>query len=62
LIKPRRWYDSSDVDIAVSGCSKNILSIMAEIEWATKKESDVVDLDIHPLAHLLKNKGEKVYG
>jgi len=62
LITPHRWYPFSDVDVAVRGCSTHLLSIMKDIEEATGRSVDVVDLDRHPFPDLFLRKGIKIYG
>jgi len=62
LLQPHRWYPFSDVDVAVGGCSQHILSIMGELEEATEKEVDVIDLDNHPLPDWVRKRSTKVYG
>ena len=62
LLKPHRWYPFSDVDIALSGCSQHILSIMRELEESTGKPVDIIELDRHPFPEFFTRKGMKVYG
>lgn len=62
LVQPKSWYKFSDVDVAVSGCSEHILSIMKELEDATGKQVDVIDLESSPLSDLLIQTGIKIYG
>lgn len=62
LLNPKRWCLSSDVDVALSGCSSYISQIMAELEEVTKKDVDIIDLDRHLYPQMVKGRGEKVYG
>ena len=62
LLQPHRWYPFSDVDIAVGGCSQHILSIMGDLEDATEKEVDVIDLDHHYSPDWVRRRSLKVYG
>ena len=62
LLLPNRWYPFSDIDVALSGCSEHLLTIMKELEEATGKRVDVIDLDRHPFPQLFKRKGVRVYG
>ena len=62
LLQPHRWYTFSDVDVAVSGCSQHIFSIMGELEETTEKEVDVIDLDNHPSPDWVRKRSAKVYG
>ncbi len=62
LLTEYRWHQFSDVDVAVSGCSKPVLDIMKELEEATGKMVDVIDLDNHPFPESFKRKGLKIYG
>ena len=62
LLQPRLWYALSDVDVAVSGCLQHFFSIMAELEEATDKDVDVIELDRHPAAGYLRKKGMRIYG
>ena len=62
LLQPRRWYPFSDIDVAVSGCSRYLLAIMKELEEATGKEVDVINLDMHLSPGLFVKRGMKVYG
>ncbi len=58
----KRWSESSDVDVAVSGASEYILDIMKELEDATKREVDVIDIDHHPFPEIIKARGKRIYG
>ncbi len=58
----KRWNESSDVDVAVSGASGYILEIMKELEEATKRAVDVIDLDHHPFPEIVKKRGRRIYG
>ena len=62
LLIAYRWHQSSDVDIAVSGCSEHVLNIMGELEETTGRTVDVVDLDSHPFPDTFKRKGLRIYG
>jgi len=62
LRQPHRWYQFSDVDVAVGGCSEHIFSIMGELEEATEKEVDVIDLYNHSLPDWVRKRSAKVYG
>lgn len=62
LVPPRRWHQSSDVDVAVGGCSGNVLEVMRELEETTGREVDVVDLDRHPFPDLFRRQGLRIYG
>ncbi len=62
LNQPHRWYQLSDVDVAVGGCPQHILSIMGELEDVTKKDVDVIDLDNHPSSDWVRGRSAKVYG
>lgn len=48
LRSPARWRESSDVDVAVSGCSHAVLDVMKALEGATGRPVDVIDLDRRP--------------
>lgn len=62
LAQPKMWRKFSDVDVAVSGCSEHILSIMKDLEDATGKQVDVIDLESSPFSELLIQSGVKIYG
>jgi predicted nucleotidyltransferase len=62
LLTAYRWNRSSDVDVAVSGCSERVLDIMKVLEEGTGKVVDVVDLDSQPFPEAFKRKGLKIYG
>ena len=62
LLQTHRWYPFSDVDVAVSGCSRHILSIMKELEEATGKDVNVIELDEHPFPESFTKRGMKIYG
>lgn len=62
LVHKNRWHKQSDIDVAVSGCSKHILSIMKELEDMTDRQVDVIDLESSPLSEPLVQSGIKVYG
>ena len=53
---------SSDIDVAVAGCSPVVLEIMKVLEDATGREVDVIDLDRHPSPQSFAQSGVKVYG
>ena len=62
LRSPDSWEESSDVDVAVGGCSPIVLEIMKALEETTGREVDVIDLDRHPSAESFIQSGLKVYG
>lgn len=62
LLTARHWHRFSDIDVAVGGCSRAVLDVMGEIEEATGKEVDVIDLDRHPHPESFRSKGLKLYG
>ena len=59
---PDAWRESSDVDVAVGGCSPMVLEVMKALEEATGRAVDVIDLDRHPAAESFTQAGVKVYG
>ena len=62
LRSPDSWRESSDIDVAVRGCSSIVLELMKALEDATGKEVDVIDLDRHPAPQSFVQSGVKVYG
>lgn len=62
LLNPRGWHRTSDVDVAVGGCSIHVLDVMRELEDATDREVDIVDLDRHPSPQSFTARGLKIYG
>ncbi len=56
------WSEDSDIDVAVSGASQFIFEIMKELEDATEREVDVIDLDCHPYPEVVRARGRRVYG
>ena len=62
LLQSHRWDQFSDVDVAVAGCSQHILSIMRDVEEATDKDVDVIDLDRLPAPDSWRKRGVKIYG
>jgi predicted nucleotidyltransferase len=62
LLQSHRWYQFSDVDVVVGGCSQHIFSVMGELEEATDREVDVIDLDNHPSPDWVRKRSMKVYG
>jgi len=62
LRSPELWRESSDIDVAVAGCSSVVLELMKALEDATGKEVDVIDLDLHPDPQTFIRSGVKVYG
>ncbi len=62
LITPGAWRSSSDVDVAVRGCSRAVLEVMNALEEATDRQVDVIDLDRHPAAESFTEGGLQVYG
>jgi predicted nucleotidyltransferase len=62
LLQSHRWYDLSDVDVAISGCSQHFFSIMADLQMVADKDVDIIELDNCPFSNLLRKKGMKVYG
>lgn len=61
LRSPDAWRESSDVDVAVGGCSAMVLELMKALEEATGREVDVIGLDRHPSAESFIQSGVKVY-
>lgn len=62
VLSPALWRESSDVDVAVSGCSHAVLDVMKALEDATGKTVDVIDLDRHPAPESFVRSGVRVYG
>ncbi len=62
LLVEHRWKQTSDVDVAVGGCSGSVLDVMKALEDATCRVVDVIDLDTHPFPDTIKEKAWKVYG
>ena len=62
LRSPERWRESSDVDVAVGGCSAVVLDLMKALEDTTGRAVDVIDLDRHPFPQSFARSGVKVYG
>ena len=62
LRSPDSWGESSDVDVAVEGCSPMVMEIMKALEEATGRAVDAIDLDRHPSAQSFSRSGIKVYG
>jgi predicted nucleotidyltransferase len=62
VLSPERWTESSDVDVAVGGCSRAVLDVMKALEDATGKAVDVIDLDRHPAPESFLRSGVRVYG
>ena len=62
LKTPGAWRSSSDVDVAVRGCSHALLEVMKALEEATDRQVDVIDLDRHPAAESFTEAGLEVYG
>lgn len=62
VLSPERWTESSDVDVAVGGCSHAVLDVMKALEDATGKTVDVIDLDRHPVPETFIRRGVRVYG
>ena len=62
LRSPDSWRESSDVDVAVGGCSPMVLEVMKALEEATGRAVDVIDLDRHPSVESFTQAGVKVYG
>lgn len=62
VLSPALWRESSDVDVAVSGCSHAALDVMKALEDATGKTVDVIDLDRHPAPETFVRSGVRVYG
>ena len=61
LLVAFRWNKASDVDVAVSGCSRSVLDVMKALEDATGRTVDVIDLDMHPFPESVKNWSLMVY-
>ena len=62
LAQAGRWDEESDVDVAVGGCSRQVLEVMRLIEDATGKTVDVIDLDRHPRPDGVRSRGMRIYG
>lgn len=62
VLSPECWTASSDVDVAVGGCSHAVLDVMKALEDATGKNVDVIDLDRHPAPETFVRSGVRVYG
>ena len=62
VLSPECWTESSDVDVAVGGCSHTVLDVMKALEDATGKTVDVIDVDRHPAPESFIRSGVRVYG
>lgn len=62
LCSPCFWRESSDIDVAVGGCSSMVLDVMKALEDVTGRAVDVIDLDRNPSAESFVRSGVKVYG
>ena len=62
VLSPDFWTESSDIDVAVGGCSHAVLDVMKALEDATGRSVDVIDLDRHPFPESFIRCGVKVYG
>lgn len=62
VLSPECWTDTSDVDVAVGGCSHAVLDVMKAIEDATGRDVDVIDLDRHPCPESFVRCGVRVCG
>ena len=62
LRSPELWREVSDVDVAVGGCSREVLEVMKALEEATGRAVDVIDLDRHPFPESCVRAGIKIYG
>ena len=62
VLSPGCWTESSDIDVAVRGCSHAVLDIMKALEDATGKTVDIIDLDRHPAPESFTRSGVRVYG
>ncbi len=62
MLSPELWTESSDIDVAVGGCSHAVLDVMKALEDATGKTVDVIDLDLHPAPESFIRSGVRVYG
>ena len=60
LTREGLWHARSDVDVAVSGGW--VLEVMKDIEDATDRTVDVIDLDRHPDPDGFRRKGVKAHG
>ena len=61
LRSPDFWKESSDVDVAVAGCSPIVLEVMKALEEATGRAVDVIDLDQHPSFQSFVRSGLRLY-
>lgn len=62
VLSAEGWTESSDVDVAVGGCSHAVLDVMKALEDATGKTVDVIDIDRHPAPESFLRSGVRVYG
>ena len=62
VLSPECWTESSDVDVAVGGCSHAVLDVMKVLEDATGRVVNVIDLDRHPFPESFVRSGVRVYG
>ena len=62
LRSPELWHERSDVDVAVGGCSREVLEVMKTLEEATGRTVDVIDLDRHPFPESCVRAAIKVFG
>ena len=62
LRSPELWRETSDVDVAVAGCTPDVLEVMRAIEEVSGRAVDVIDLDRHPFPESCVRAGLRVYG
>ena len=62
LRSPELWREASDVDVAVGGCSREVLEVMKALEEVTGRTVDVIDLDRHPFPESCVRAAIKIYG
>jgi predicted nucleotidyltransferase len=60
IVREGGWHARSDVDIAIGGGA--VLEVMKDIEEATDRYVDVIDLDRHKSPEAFRRNGVKVHG
>jgi hypothetical protein len=57
VVKPGRFSERSDVDVAAAGLGENFWTFAAEFSRALVREVDVVDLPRSRFAHRIRREG-----
>lgn len=60
VTRPGRFYDFSDVDIAVEGLEEDYFAALAELEDLLERQVELIELESCPFGEVIREKGIRI--